>query len=315
MRRFPMGIIMAVLGIAALLCVPQAAIEGPKSSVDLLLRVVIPSLLPFFICSRVLLASTATKHLGKALEPVVQSLFGLPGTTAAALAVSLISGYPSGARAVSDLYNEGYLRDEHVLPAALLCSTAGLVFVVGAIGEGLLGQSAAGWMIWGIQIAASFLCAFVWKIFLLRRPNTREIPDNTPPLAPVVTPPVTWTEAVASACTAMLTVSGYIVLFGAWTSVLEQLQVFARAGSLFAWGLRMLGYSPETWSDLLKGLVELTAGGNALSLNTDLRQILPLLCLVFGFGGTCILSQSFGFLANTLFPNANLLWAKRSMAL
>ena len=97
---------------AALLWGSDLVRIGAEEGLQLCLYSVLPSLFPFFVLSSLLLSLGFAESLGRLLFPVMNGLFHLGGNGASALALGLIAGYPSGARAVSRLYEDGLCGKE-----------------------------------------------------------------------------------------------------------------------------------------------------------------------------------------------------------
>lgn len=74
-----------------------------KNALKLWSTTVVPSLLPFFIATEVLSYTNVFKTLGKFLDKFMKPLFNVPGIGSGALILGIISGYPVGAKIVSDL--------------------------------------------------------------------------------------------------------------------------------------------------------------------------------------------------------------------
>ena len=94
-KSIPSIIVFAVT--VMLLISPEQSLEYAKNSLDLCFDVIIPSLLPFFICSGLLIYSGFAKSLSKICRPVMKPLFNINGCGAAAFVLGIISGYPLGA--------------------------------------------------------------------------------------------------------------------------------------------------------------------------------------------------------------------------
>ena len=90
--------------------------------------------------------------------------------------LSVLSGYPAGARAVLDLWERGCLAREERLRAACLATTSGPAFLAGTLGA--IAGSAVGWLLFAAHLAG------VWSVsFLLGR--RAEPPAAVPPPAQV----------------------------------------------------------------------------------------------------------------------------------
>lgn len=139
--------VAAVTGCAMLLLSPQISVAAAKKGMELWWSTVIPSLLPFFIFTDMLMAAGVHRTIGRALERPVSFLLGVPGEAAFVFVSSILSGYPTGARLTAELRRSGSVTREQARDMLNFCSTSGPLFIVGAVGTGMLGDCRAGYMI------------------------------------------------------------------------------------------------------------------------------------------------------------------------
>ena len=100
----------AVLAAAfGLLAFPADAADGARSGIGYCLNILVPSLFPFMVLSTFLVKSGLSEQIGKVLGGVTRTLFRLPGCTAATILMSMIGGYPVGARGIAALREGGFL--------------------------------------------------------------------------------------------------------------------------------------------------------------------------------------------------------------
>ena len=68
---------------------------------------IVPSLLPFFIATEALSSSGIIEILGKKLNKFMKPIFNVPGEGAFPFVMGIITGYPVGAKIVSNLKENG----------------------------------------------------------------------------------------------------------------------------------------------------------------------------------------------------------------
>ena len=88
-------IIACALGI---LLFPNDVRNGASNGISYCLYTLVPSLFPFMVLSSFIIHSGISKFIGKLLQPVIQFLFYLPGSAGSVIIMSMIGGYPVGAR-------------------------------------------------------------------------------------------------------------------------------------------------------------------------------------------------------------------------
>ncbi|HWI65390.1 MAG TPA: nucleoside recognition domain-containing protein [Symbiobacteriaceae bacterium] len=87
----------AVLLTLSLVWYPEMALEAAREGMTLFLKVVFPSLLPFFILSEIMLGLGVVHFIGVLFEPHMRPLFNVPGEGAFVLSMGLAAGYPMDA--------------------------------------------------------------------------------------------------------------------------------------------------------------------------------------------------------------------------
>lgn len=286
-----------VLTMAGIVAAPQAALSSARDGLNLFMTVVLPSLLPFFICSRLLLDTPLVEDAGRLLEPVMRPLFGCPGCTAFALIISLLSGYPAGARTVALLYEQGRLRDDELRRAACLCSTSGPLFMLGAVGSGLFGSASAGWVI----LAGHVLAVIVTGIAAggVRRRRERRaawaaVSRAARPVGDMLS------DAVRGAMSSIAAVGGFIILFSVLTGLAAHFRLSDAVSRMLAAPLRALRLPQGLGPALLPGLVEMTAGCRQVALAGPSEPALwAASCAIVTWGGLSVQAQSIAFLSGT----------------
>ena len=123
------GILIIVLGGVCLLF-PAISASGAKEGLMLCGSIIIPSLFPFTFCVMFINKSGILKFL-KPLNPITQFLFHLNYYEFSLFLLSLIGGYPLGAK----LLNQSGINDKKAKIMINYCINAGPAFVVLAVGK------------------------------------------------------------------------------------------------------------------------------------------------------------------------------------
>jgi len=252
---------------ALLLSSPQAATRGAVAAMAQWGASVAPALFPFLALMPLLTCGEAIAAYEALLGRFTAACFKLPGAAAPAMIVGMAAGTPAGALAARDIaaragMNRGQLQ-------RLAVATAGFspAFLVGGIGVGILNNPALGWKLLGAQLLTQM------SLMLSLR---RAWQGHMEPVAAVGF--ATVERPVRGAVLGILTICGYMTLFG------------ALAGALGEW----VGRGP---ADVLLCLMDVPSGALRVS-----RMALPdgimltLLAGMCGFGGLCVIAQSLGAL-------------------
>ena len=146
---------------AALLRFPQEVSAAVTEGLRLSVSVLIPSLVPFFICVNLTSALGLTGVLARVFAPVMRRMFHVSGAGCTAVLCGAAGGYPSGAQCVAALYREGQLSRAEAEYLLLFCNNAGPAFLFGAVGT-VLGIGMKGCLLlWGIHLLSALVIGLV----------------------------------------------------------------------------------------------------------------------------------------------------------
>lgn len=84
-------------------------LTAAKNGLSLWVSSVVPALLPFFIACELLSHTDIIDFLGKKLNKIMRPIFNVPGEGAFPLIMGIISGYPVGAKIVTNFRKSRYL--------------------------------------------------------------------------------------------------------------------------------------------------------------------------------------------------------------
>lgn len=224
-----MKILAVVLFAAGILINPSGAILAARNALVTCVNSVIPSLFPFFVCSRMLIEMGAAEHMGKILAPVMKPVFGVGGGGGLAFVIGILSGYPVGASAASDLVESGRCTKSEAEKLIAYCNNSGPLFIIGTIGAGLLGNVHLGWILYISHIMSALTVAVAMrkipcKIYEGKRKETHITPKHFGQIM---------AEAVSRGAESVFAVCGFVIIFSILAGVVESfgiLKVFSVAG-------------------------------------------------------------------------------------
>ena len=203
---------MAVLGVMALiLFTPNACCAGAVSGLMLCGNIIIPSLFPCCVMSCFLTGSAAFEFLGKICSPL-KKVFNLSGKGICVIFLSLISGYPVGAKLVKGLYEQNEISESEAKMLVCCCTNPGPAFVILAVGKGMLGSAKAGCLLF---LSGTFACLLLNIIFKAPAPCTSKGTASPLPLSDA------FVSSVSVTCRTVLEICGWVVLFSALLASLK----------------------------------------------------------------------------------------------
>ena len=286
-------ILSGVLFMSALIMLyPKASCEGAGKGLDFCAKVLIPSLFPFMIISGFVVKSGISVIIGKIGGGITKLLFRLPGVTFATVIISLIGGYPTGAKGISSLVEGGSITKKQAELMMLFCVGAGPGFVINAVGCSMFGNIDIGVILFASQILASLAIGVICSLFY-RKTFTVELKDIRSKRRDTDNKEVGISKAlinsVSESIISILNMCGFVVLFSCLIEVLT-----ASGFIEFISGLLNIFLIPASVSNsIVPVILEVTTGcKTAISLNAPIEIV----AFALGFSGLCVHFQIFSII-------------------
>ena len=127
------GGVLSVLCLLMLLFNPGLALEGARQGLVLWGNVVLPTLLPFMICSGVIVAMDAIHILTGPFNPILSGILSLSDQGSFCLMSGLLCGYPMGAKTTSDFLDQGRLSVQEGKYLLAISNHPSPMFVLGYV--------------------------------------------------------------------------------------------------------------------------------------------------------------------------------------
>lgn len=265
---------------------PKTNINACLNGISLWTTAVLPALFPFLLLTSLLNTLGTVKYLGKVFSPMTKALFKTDGLAGYVYAISVISGYPVGAKTTAELYENGYISKGQAIKITTFSSTSGPLFIIGTVGVTMFCSSKLGLLIFLCHILGSLLNGILYrnaynektvvnKIYTFSSNNVLE-------------------EIMYNSIKSILIVGGYIAIFCMIISMLDKYNVFSPLAKIVS---LIFGTSKAETVGVLSGLIEVTNGLKKLSqLGLSMKKALVLSTGLISFGGFSIHLQSITFL-------------------
>ena len=165
------GGILSVLCLLMLLFNPGLALEGARQGLVLWGNVVLPTLLPFMICSGVIVAMDAIRILTGPFKPILSGILSLSDQGSFCLMSGLLCGYPMGAKTTSDFLDQGRLSVREGKYLLAISNHPSPMFVLGYVMAqiALIPSMIPPCPLWAV-LAALYLTVFPFQMPPLLRP-------------------------------------------------------------------------------------------------------------------------------------------------
>ncbi len=288
MKNLRAAIILIVLALMlALVIFPDRYISSVSYGLQLFAVTVLPALFPFFFFSKVLTSMDIASTLEKPLKRPMKFFFNAPPVGGYILVLSLLSGYPIGAKLVADCYKMGILTEAQAKNITTFTSTSGPLFIVGSVGVSMMGNKTAGFVI----LISHYLAALINGLILVKRGGKGKELSVPPKFCDYDN---LLGDSITSGIISVAIVGGYIAIFSMLTDVLFDFKILPFFRGIFTF----LKVPTALANGIVTGLVEITRGCQMLSKSRlTLRAIVPAVAALVSFGGLSVTLQSLTFLS------------------
>ena len=147
--------IVFVLFVVLLVIFSNSTFSATKTGLALWANNVVPSLFPFLVAVELLNHTNVVYYLSIILDKYMRPLFNLPGISAFPFIMGFLSGYPVGAKIVSDLYNNRACTKEEAERMLAFTNNSGPLFIIGTVGISFYANSTIGIILLVTHILAS----------------------------------------------------------------------------------------------------------------------------------------------------------------
>jgi sporulation integral membrane protein YlbJ len=253
--------------------------------------------------------------LGVLLEPLMRPLFRVPGVGAFVMAVGLISGNPMGAKLTARLREQGLISREEGERLVSFTSTAGPLFLFGAVSVGFFENPSIGIVLATAHYLSCLMVGFIMRfhepdappsslperkagiilVRALRAMHHARLQDGRP-LGQLLG------QAVTSAVQTLLLIGGFIMLFSVLTHLVRYVGITSFLERCFSLILSSFSFPPELAGSLLAGLFEITLGSQLASAepaHIPLIYKLAVVSTVIGWNGLSIHAQVASMISRT----------------
>ncbi|HBE79643.1 MAG TPA: sporulation integral membrane protein YlbJ [Firmicutes bacterium] len=306
---------LKVLAGAALVCLltlslviyPKQGVDAAVAGLKVFWDIVLPSLLPFFVLSEIMLGMGIVHFIGVLLEPLMRPLFNVPGVGAFALSMGLAAGYPMDAVITGKFRKSGLCTKVEGERLLSFTNTADPLFIFGAVAVGMFGRPELGVVLALAHYIASFTVGIVFKFYRKEKHLPAE-PASDIHQAGLMTRAVRalfkarredgrplgrlMGDAVKESMSTLLMIGGFIMLFSV---IVKMLTVFGFLGilnPLLGGILKIFNIDPHMVHSVFYGILEIDLGTMAASkAAAPLLDKVMIASWIIAWSGLCVHGQ------------------------
>ena len=291
-------------------------LEAAKSGLELWAFTVVPSLFPFFVITNLLSQTKVVSQIGRLLDKLMSPLFNVPGIGGFAFVMGLISGYPVGAKIVSDFREQKLVSKDEGERLLAFTNNSGPLFILSSVGIGMFGDTKTGILLLCTHILACITVGIILGKFSKKTDEefrskinnelekSKKITDNKrnrnkeisiKNLGEVLS------NSINNSISTILLIGGFVVIFSVILSILNRTQILDMLSMLLKPILQIFNIDTDFAKPLLSGIIELTNGVKQVSgiHIKAISQNIILCAFLLGFGGFSVLLQVFSIVSKT----------------
>ena len=247
-------------------------IQAASFSLSIWIENLFPTLFPFFVVSNLLLRYGFVESLASSVGKIMPRIFHQPKESSFVLCLSLISGFPSGAKYTKELVENKQLTIEEGSRLLTFTHYSNPLFVLGLIGNLLLGNKSLGVIILISHVLAGLFIGILFARKASVIPKiTRKVAQSTTKL-PLGT---ALSSSIQDALSTLFLLLGIVTIFLVLSTIIEQF-------------LPLNSYLKA----IVFGILEMTQGVKAISILPIMELAKTIWMTIFiSFGGLSVHMQ------------------------
>ena len=188
----PVYFIVILFTITVMLVFPDVCKSGVSRGMLICSNVIIPSLFPIMVCILIIMKLNIMSK---------SRLFSV-------MLFSILGGYPMGCKLINELYVQNKINKSSANIMQMYCVNAGPAFIISAVGNGVLGSSKIGMVLFASHITATFIIAVIASAFGFKAKQICNIPlKNDKSFSEI------FVTATADASKSTLSICSFIIVF------------------------------------------------------------------------------------------------------
>lgn len=275
--------VFLILFIIFLIMFSKTNILAVQNAISLFFEKVFPSLFPFFIATDLLSHTNIINILNTILSPIMKPLFNVSGKGAFPFIMGIISGYPTGAKIVSDFRKNNICTKVECERLLAYTNNSGPLFIIGTVGSSLFLSTEIGILLLITHIFGTLTVGIIFRFYKNNYYRNENIVDelDIDNFSSILT------ESIFNSFKTTGMIFGFIIMF----SIINNILLTSGILKLF----------PSTIIGSILGSCEITNGINYISMikSSNLTIQLILTSFFLGFGGISVLMQVYSIISKT----------------
>lgn len=291
-KKYSIGLIVVFVCVY-LLSSPEVSSKSIKTGINYCVNILVPSLFPFMFMAVFTVQSKIFSNPGKIISKITNFLFYLPSCTAPVILLSLIGGYPVGARGVKTLFDQKKINSKQLNRMMCFCVGSGPGFTISLVGTLILHSKLMGLVLLVSQIFGAFAIGIFCGV-CARKKNFTVYTENTKNDSSNINTAQTIIDSTSAVCASIIEMCTLIIIFTFFISIIENAYSHM---PLFQYNAYFKNYEQEILTTAISFL-EITTG---CIKSANLKYSFLIIAAALGHGGVCTHMQISAILKNCKF--------------
>ena len=281
--------ILCTILIGQIILTPKICIDGVITGALLFFYKVFPSLFSFLVVSNIILSYDGVYIYSRVMGKFLCKPLKLPVNCSFVLIISMLCGYPLGAKYACELYEKNLIDLSTCERLLNIASNASPLFVLGSVGISMFNNSTIGY-----TLLLSNLLSCIFMGFLMPSKKTYRAPlQEKRHIYVHENIGKSLKNSIENAIKNCMSIGGFVIIFSVVNNILKSNFLF---NSLIHWVSKFTGISYDIIEGTFLGTIEMTNGCNLISSSTaSLTLKIIIVSFLFTFSGASIISQVYSF--------------------
>ena len=241
-----------------ILVYPSPSSKGVIEGLNLCYNVIIPSLFPFTVVSLMLFEGNYISYLSQYLDKFTNKVFRLSGKNFCIYLVSLLGGYPVGAKLIEKSFLRGEINKSNAELMLTYSVNSGPSFIIIAVGVQILESKLIGFLLFCSNLAASLILAIIFGRFMSSQKAEFENKKDSQRFSDL------FVKSTYDACYAMVSICSFVLVFSSVTKIISSF------------------FGTDKITKMICMLLEVTKGATLADGN------ILIISFLLGFSGICV---------------------------
>jgi sporulation integral membrane protein YlbJ len=284
--------VVCSLLILQVIVTPKLCIDSALSGAVLFFNKVFPSLFPFLIITNIMMCYDGVHVYAKLMGNALCKPLRLPKQCTFVLIISVLCGYPLGAKYACDLYEDEKINLPTFQRLLNIATNASPLFVIGAVGTSMLDSPYLGYML----LLSNTLSCIAMGILIpshQKKLKNKVIAPTSINISDSKNIGSVLKDSLENSIKTSLSIGSYVVIFSVIIRIIKSNIIYDIAITQIS---TLFGFSRSIIEGFILGVIEMTNGCYLISSTTmDMYYKFIIISFLLSFSGFSVISQVYSF--------------------